>query len=103
MVKKKMNSYPELMFEKKDSISSKILICINCGSDKTYQQGSDLSCGNCGLCELVRRSDWMTLLNELLFREIDLPDLIPDVIPKERKPSGPMEEPNVEFEEDDGI
>ncbi len=51
---KKMNSYPELMFEKKDSISSKILICINCGSDKTYQQGSDLCCGNCGLCELVR-------------------------------------------------
>ncbi len=45
----------------------------------------------------------MTLLNELLFREIDLPDLIPDVIPKERKPSGPMEEPDVEFEEDDGI
>ncbi len=42
----------------------------------------------------------MTLLNELLFREIDLPDLIPDVIPKERKPSGPMEESDVEFEED---
>ena len=42
----------------------------------------------------------MTLLNELMFREIDVPDLIPDVIPKERKPSGPMEEPNVEFEED---
>jgi len=42
----------------------------------------------------------MTLLNELLFREIDLPDLIPDVIPKEREPSGPKEEPDVEFEED---
>jgi len=42
----------------------------------------------------------MTLLNELLFREIDLPDLIPDVIPKEREPSDPMEEPDVEFEED---
>ncbi len=42
----------------------------------------------------------MTLLNELLFREIYLPDLIPDVIPKERKPSGPMEEPDIEFEED---
>jgi len=52
-----MNSYPELRFEKKDSISSKILICINCGSEKTYQLGSDLCCGNCGLCELVRRSD----------------------------------------------
>ncbi len=42
----------------------------------------------------------MTLLNELMFREIDVPELIPDVIPKERKPSGPMEEPDVEFEED---
>ncbi len=42
----------------------------------------------------------MTLLNELFFREIDLPELIPDVIPEERKPSGPMEEPDVEFEED---
>ncbi len=45
----------------------------------------------------------MTLLNELLFREIDLPDLIPDVIPEERKPSGPMEEPDVEFEEDNVV
>lgn len=57
MVIKKMNSYPELRFEKKDSISSKILICVNCGSDKTYQLESDLCCGNCGNCELVRRSD----------------------------------------------
>ncbi len=45
----------------------------------------------------------MTLLNELLFREIDLPELIPDVIPEERKPSGPMEEPDVEFEEDNVV
>ncbi len=101
MVIKKMNSYPELRFEKKDSISSKILICLNCGSDKTYQLGSDLCCGNCGLCELVGRSDWMTLLNELMFREMDLPDLLPDVIPKERKPSGSPEKPNIEFEEED--
>jgi len=57
MVIKKMNSYPELRFEKKDSISSKILICINCGSGKTDKLGSDLCCGNCGLCELVRRLD----------------------------------------------
>jgi len=42
----------------------------------------------------------MTLLNELMFREIDVPELIPDVIPKERKPSGPMKEPYEEFEED---
>jgi len=42
----------------------------------------------------------MTLLNELMFREIDVSDLIPDVIPQERKPSGPMEESDVEFEED---
>ena len=88
-----MNSYPELRFEKKDSISSKILICINCGSDKTYKLRSDLCCGSCGHCELIRRSDWM-------LREIDLPDLIPDIIPKERKPSGPVEEPDVEFEEE---
>ncbi len=45
----------------------------------------------------------MTLLNELFFREIDLPELIPDVIPEERKPSGPMEEPEVEFEEDNVV
>ncbi len=45
----------------------------------------------------------MTLLNELFFREIDLPELIPDVIPEERKPSGPMEEPDVEFEEDNVV
>ena len=57
MVKRKMNSYPELRFEKKDSISSEILICINCGSDKTYQLDSDLCCGDCDLCELVRRPD----------------------------------------------
>ncbi len=96
-----MNSYPELRFEKKDSISSKILICINCGSDKTYQLGSDLCCGNCGLRELVRRSDWMTLLIELMFREMDFPDLLPDVIPKERKPLDSPEEPDIEFEEED--
>ncbi len=45
----------------------------------------------------------MTLLNELLFREIDLPELIPDVIPEERRPSDPMEEPDVEFEEDNVV
>ncbi len=45
----------------------------------------------------------MTLLNELLFREIDIPDLIPDVIPEERRPSGPMDEPDVEFEEDNVV
>jgi len=42
----------------------------------------------------------MTLLNELLLREIDLPDLIPDVIPEERKPLDSPEEPDIEFEED---
>ncbi len=45
----------------------------------------------------------MALFEELMVSEMDLPDLIPDVIPKERKPSGPPAEPNVEFEEDDGI
>ena len=55
MVKRKMKSSPELRFEKKDSISSKILICINCGSDKTYKRASDLCCEDCGLCELVRK------------------------------------------------
>ena len=100
MVKKKMNSYPELRFEKKDSVSSKILICINCGSDKTFQQRSDLCCENCGICELVRRSGWM-ILQELIYREVELPEIIPDVIPEERKPSGPMEEPDIEYEDDE--
>ena len=83
MVKKKMKSYPQLKFEKKAGINPNILICINCGSDKTYKLESDLWCKSCGLSELVRRSD-----------------LIPDVIPKERKPSGPMDEPDVEFDEE---
>jgi len=43
----------------------------------------------------------MTLLNELMFREMDLSDLIPDVIPKERKPLDSPEEPDIEFEEED--
>jgi len=99
MVIKKMNSYPELRYEK-ESISSKILICINCGSGKTYQLGGDFCCENCGLCELVGRSDWMALL-ELMVSEMDLPDLLPDVIPKERKPLDSPEEPDIEFEEED--
>ena len=45
----------------------------------------------------------MTLLNELMFREMDLHDLIPDVIPKERKPLDSPEEPDIELEEEDGI
>ena len=101
MVIKKMNSYPELRYEK-ESISSKILICINCGSGKTYQLGGDFCCENCGLCEFVGRSDWMALL-ELMVSEMDLPDLLPDVIPKERKPLDSPEEPDIEFEEEDVI
>ena len=42
----------------------------------------------------------MLLLNELWFRKMDVPELIPDIIPQERKPSGPMEEFEEEFEED---
>ncbi len=42
----------------------------------------------------------MTLPNELMIIEIDVPELIPDVVPKERQPSGPMEEPDVEYEEE---
>ena len=53
MVIKKMNSCPELRFEKKDSINSKILICINCGSDETYRLDTDLCCEICGHCKLV--------------------------------------------------
>ena len=87
-----MKSYPELRYEKKESISSKILICVNCGSDKTYRLGGDFCCGNCGLCEYVGRSDWMPL-----------PDLIPDVIPKEKQPSGPPGEMDMEFEEEDEL
>ena len=97
-----MNSYPELRYEKKESISSKILICINCGSGKTYRLGGDFCCGNCGLCEYVGRSDWMASL-ELMVSEMDLPDLLPDIIPKERKPLDYPEEPDIEFEEEDVI
>ncbi len=32
---------------------------------------------------------------------MDLSDLIPDVIPKERKPLDSPEEPDIEFEEED--
>jgi hypothetical protein len=42
----------------------------------------------------------MTLLNELMFRVMDVPKLIPDVIPNERQPSGPVEEYDEEFDED---
>ena len=101
MVIKKMNSYPELKYEK-EIISSKILICINCGSGKTYRLGGDFCCENCGLCEYVGRSDWMALL-ELMVSEMDLPDFLPDVIPKERKPLDSPEEPDIEFEEEDVI
>ncbi len=43
----------------------------------------------------------MTFLNELMINEMEMPDLLPDVIPKERRPSGPSQEPDIEFEEDD--
>ena len=43
----------------------------------------------------------MTFLNELMINEMDMPDLLPDVIPKERRPSGPSPEPDIEFEEDE--
>jgi len=42
----------------------------------------------------------MTTLNELMFREINVPELIPDIIPKERQPSCPVEESDEEFEEE---
>ncbi len=44
----------------------------------------------------------MALL-ELMVCEMDLPDLITDVIPKERKPLDSPEEPSIEFEEEDVI
>jgi len=37
----------------------------------------------------------------LVINGIGIPDLLPDVIPKERRPSSPPEEPDIEFEEDD--
>jgi len=43
----------------------------------------------------------MTFLIELIFREMDLPELLPDVIPKERKPLDSPEEPDIEIEEED--
>jgi len=44
----------------------------------------------------------MTLL-ELMVSEMDLPELLPDVIPKERKPLDSPEEPDIEFVEEDVI
>jgi len=44
----------------------------------------------------------MALL-ELMVSEMGLPDLIQDVIPKERKPLDSPEEPDIEFEEEDVI
>ena len=44
----------------------------------------------------------MALL-ELIISEMDLPDLLPDVIPKERKPLDSPEEPDIEFEDEDVI
>ena len=43
----------------------------------------------------------MALLNELMINEMEMPDLLPDVIPKERRPLGPPPEPDIEFEEDE--
>ena len=43
----------------------------------------------------------MAFLNELMINEMEMPDILPDVIPEERRPSGPTEEPDIEFEEDD--
>jgi len=37
----------------------------------------------------------------LVINEMGIPDLLPDVIPKERRPSGPPEESDIEFEEED--
>ena len=42
-------------------------------------------------------------LQELIYREIELPEIIPDVIPEERKPSGPMEESEVDYEDDEVV
>ena len=41
-----------------------------------------------------------TMESYLMINEMGMPDLLPDVIPKERRPSDPPEEPNIEFEED---
>ena len=42
-------------------------------------------------------------LQELIYRKVELPEIIPDVIPEERKPSGPMEEPDIEYEDDEVV
>jgi len=42
-----------------------------------------------------------TMESYLMINEMGIPDLLPDVIPKERRPSDPPEEPDIEFEEDD--
>ena len=42
-----------------------------------------------------------TMESYSMINEMGIPDLLPDVIPKERRPSDPPEEPDIEFEEDD--
>ncbi len=42
-----------------------------------------------------------TMESNLMINEKDIPDLLPDVIPKEKRPLSPPEEPDIEFEEDD--
>jgi len=44
---------------------------------------------------------YYTIESYLMINEMDIPDLLPDVIPKERRPSDPPEESDIEFEEDD--
>ncbi len=43
----------------------------------------------------------MAFLKQLMINEMEMPDILPDVIPKERRPPGPPEEPDIEFEEDE--
>ncbi len=42
----------------------------------------------------------MALFKELMVSKMGLPDLLPDVIPKERKPSGPPEDYDIDYEDE---
>jgi len=42
-----------------------------------------------------------TMESYSMINGMGIPDLLPDVIPKEKRPLSPPEEPDIEFEEDD--
>jgi len=46
-----MKGCSDVFFEKKKTITPKILICVNCGCDEIYEIRDGLCCQNCGVSE----------------------------------------------------